>query len=96
MDLKSQLITHVEALVRWRHPSLGLIPPDNFIPIAEQTGQITDLTVWVFKAAIAQHKVWIEQGIDLNIAINISAQDLRDPQFFNFVSQHTQDNLINS
>jgi len=94
MDLKSQLITHVEALVRWRHPSLGLVPPDSFIPIAEQTGQITDLTVWVFKAAIAQHKAWIAQGIDLNIAINISAQDLRDPQFFNFISKHTQDNLI--
>jgi len=95
IDLQTKLITHVEALVRWRHPTLGLVPPDDFIPIAEQTGQITELTQWVFKAAVAQHKQWITLGIDLNIAINISAQDLRDPQFFNFISKHTRDNQLN-
>lgn len=90
MDLASKIITHVEALVRWRHPKLGLIPPDNFIPIAEQTGQITELTRWVFKAAIEQQFIWLQQGIDLNIAVNISAQDLRDPQFLNFVIQQAE------
>ena len=95
MDLTTKLITHVEALVRWRHPKLGLIPPDNFIPIAEQTGQITQLTQWVFEAALVQHNQWLKQGIDLNIAINISAQDLRDSNFFDFVCQRTEHFNIN-
>ena len=76
----------MEALVRWRHPAFGLVPPDNFIPIAEQTGQINALTRWVFKAAVDQYNLWLGQGIDLNIAVNISAQDLRNPEFFDYIS----------
>ena len=85
MDMKSGIITHTEALVRWQHPSLGMIPPDNFIPVAEQTGQINELTFWVMETAINQQKIWLEQGMDINIAINISAESLRDPTFYDFV-----------
>ncbi len=94
MDLSSNIITHVEALVRWRHPKLGLVPPDDFIPIAEQTGQITELTRWVFEAALVQYNHWLALDIDLNIAINISTQDLRDPNFFNFASKSTKQHNI--
>ncbi|MCJ8341094.1 MAG: EAL domain-containing protein [Pseudomonadales bacterium] len=86
LDLRSGIVTHMEALVRWRHPTFGLVPPDKFIPIAEQTGQINALTHWVFKAAVDQYRLWLQQGIDLNIAVNISAQDLRNPEFFDYIS----------
>jgi diguanylate cyclase (GGDEF)-like protein len=85
MTLKSGIITHMEALVRWRHPNLGLIPPDNFIPIAEQTGQINELTGWVLLTAIDQYNHWLALGMDINIAVNISAENFRDPAFFDFV-----------
>ena len=85
MDMKSGIITHMEALVRWQHPSLGMVPPDDFIPIAEQTGQINELTFWVLETAITQQTLWLEQGMDINIAVNISAESLRDPSFYDFV-----------
>ncbi|MEH6442469.1 MAG: EAL domain-containing protein [Oceanospirillaceae bacterium] len=85
LDFKSGVITHMEALVRWQHPSLGMIPPDDFIPVAEQTGQINDLTCWVLKTAIDQYNRWLAMGMDFNIAINISAENFRDPAFFDFV-----------
>ncbi|MGB1238923.1 MAG: EAL domain-containing protein, partial [Pseudomonadales bacterium] len=91
MDLTSRKITHAEALVRWRHPQLGMIPPDNFIPIAEQTGQINELTRWVINTAVAQHNTWLEIGLDINIAVNISAEDLGDPDFFNYVCNATRE-----
>ncbi len=69
----------VEALLRWIHPERGFIPPDSFIPMAEQTGLIHPLTQWVLKTAVAQIRQWHDKGIMLNVAINLSAQSLRDP-----------------
>lgn len=68
-----------EALLRWIHPERGFIPPDAFIPMAEQTGLIHPLTKWVLKTAVRQAKQWHERGMMLNVAINLSAQSLRDP-----------------
>lgn len=87
MCLKTKVITHVEALVRWQHPSLGMIPPDNFIHIAEQTGQIKALTRWVFTTALAQFNTWKTLGIHLNIAVNISAENLKECDFYQFICQ---------
>ena len=87
MCLKTRKVTHAEALVRWEHPTLGMIPPDNFIYIAEQTGQIKALTRWVFITALAQYNAWKTQGIDLNIAINISAENLKESDFHQFIYQ---------
>ncbi|MEJ6121644.1 EAL domain-containing protein [Vibrio sp. 2-Bac 85] len=87
MCLKTRKVTHAEALVRWEHPTLGMIPPDNFIYIAEQTGQIKALTRWVFITALAQYNAWKIQGIDLNIAINISAENLKESDFHQFIYQ---------
>jgi EAL domain-containing protein (putative c-di-GMP-specific phosphodiesterase class I)/ActR/RegA family two-component response regulator len=66
----------VEALVRWRHPSRGLIPPDQFIPLAEQNGLIHDLTEWVLNGATNQAALWRQQGTPLDISVNVSARDL--------------------
>jgi len=78
-------VTHAEALVRWHHPTLGMVPPDDFIHIAEQTGQIKALTRWVFLAALIQSKQWDKLGLDINIAINISAENLKEVDFFEFI-----------
>ncbi|MFK7886103.1 MAG: putative bifunctional diguanylate cyclase/phosphodiesterase [Gammaproteobacteria bacterium] len=78
IDVESQRVETVEALVRWRHPQLGFIPPDEFIGLLEKAGQISQLTDWVFKAAIEQVRDWNAAGYDLGVAVNISANDLRD------------------
>ncbi|WP_440874195.1 EAL domain-containing protein [Thalassotalea sp. PLHSN55] len=85
VDLKTGSPTHAEALVRWHHPKLGMLPPDEFIPIAEQTGQINALTQCVLLMALKQHQQWQQQGIDINIAVNISAENLKDAKFLGFV-----------
>ncbi|SDG20428.1 EAL domain, c-di-GMP-specific phosphodiesterase class I (or its enzymatically inactive variant) [Onishia taeanensis] len=78
-DLASRKITGVEVLARWKDPVLGIIPPDCFIPLAEQSGQIVDLTWYVIKRAFAQQERWRRNGSELNIAINIPAQLLKVP-----------------
>jgi diguanylate cyclase (GGDEF)-like protein len=83
--LKTNVITHVEALVRWQHPLLGMISPDDFIHIAEQTGQIKALTRWVFVTALAQFNTWRTLGLNLNIAINIAAKNLKEADFHQFI-----------
>jgi EAL domain-containing protein (putative c-di-GMP-specific phosphodiesterase class I) len=62
-----------------------MIPPDSFIHIAEQTGQIKALTRWVFSTALAQYNEWLTVGIQLNIAINISAENLKEADFYQFI-----------
>jgi len=73
-------ICGVEALVRWPHPTQGLIPPDRFIGLAEQTGLIVPLTRWVLEAALRQSRTWRDAGLDLEMAVNLSLRNLRDPQ----------------
>ena len=77
-DLKTGLVKSVEALVRWQHPTHGFIPPDQFIPLAEQTGLITPLTHWVVETAIQQCRHWLDAGLDLGVAVNLSMWNLRD------------------
>ena len=67
-----------EALVRWISPLYGFIPPDQFIPIAEQTGLIQPLTQWVLETAVRQCRSWLDAGLELSIAVNISAWNLRE------------------
>jgi EAL domain-containing protein (putative c-di-GMP-specific phosphodiesterase class I) len=69
-----------EALVRWDHPTLGLLNPGEFIALAESSGLITPLTHWVIDAALRQGYAWREQGLAHPLAINLSARDLRDPR----------------
>ena len=78
VSLKTGLASSVEALVRWQHPIHGFVPPDQFVTIAEQTGLINALTSWVIGAAVQQCSIWLRSGLSLNIAINLSAWNLRD------------------
>jgi diguanylate cyclase (GGDEF)-like protein len=78
IDLKSHKVTSVEALIRWEHPELGLIPPDKFIPVAERTGLIIDIGSWVLKEACRSFASWKEAGYTLeSVAVNFSTQQLQ-------------------
>jgi diguanylate cyclase (GGDEF)-like protein/PAS domain S-box-containing protein len=70
-------ITGVEALVRWQHPSLGLLPPGRFMPEVERTHLIAPVTRWVLETALRQQRLWRDQGVDLTMAVNVSARSLR-------------------
>lgn len=76
--LKSGLLFGVEALVRWPHAEHGLIPPDQFIPLAEKTNLIQSLTWWVLRTALRQCRAWQEAGLEINMAVNLSAALLQD------------------
>jgi len=78
----------VEALVRWQHPSDGLVFPDQFIGVAEESGLIGDLTNIVLLDAIAQARVWMDQGLDCRVAVNVSMENLVDLEFPNQVLAH--------
>ena len=78
VDACTREVVAFEALVRWSHPTRGLIPPSDFIPIAESTGLIGPLTQWVVDTALAQLAVWNRTHPDLSMAVNISARNLRD------------------
>jgi diguanylate cyclase (GGDEF)-like protein len=87
IDLKSRVVTSVEALIRWKHPARGIVFPDQFIPFAEQTGLIRDITLWMIAEASKVSAQWIEKGILIPIAVNISARDLIDSDFPNKVTE---------
>ena len=75
-DLTSDKVVAAEALVRWQHPKQGLLGPADFIPVAEQSGLITDLTRWVIIQAIKQITIWSKQGYSINLSINLSGKDM--------------------
>jgi EAL domain-containing protein (putative c-di-GMP-specific phosphodiesterase class I) len=78
--LRDGRITGVEALVRWRHPERGLVPPDVFIPVAEQMGLVSRLGHWVLRTACRQAQAWIDAGIPpTRMAVNMSALQFRAP-----------------
>jgi diguanylate cyclase (GGDEF)-like protein/PAS domain S-box-containing protein len=81
LRLESGTIPGVEALVRWQHPEHGLLPPVEFVPLAEQTGLIKPLTTFVLSAALQQVNAWEHAGHYLSIAVNISERSLLDPDF---------------
>ena len=83
VNLKSGSVSGLEVLTRWQHPELGLISPDEFIPVAERTGLIIPLTLWVLHQSLLQSRSWKDQGLDVSIAVNLSmwnleAQELSD------------------
>jgi len=76
-----------EALLRWKHPTLGFVPPSTFIPVAEETGDILEVSRWVFRRACEQLLDWEKKGIHLPIAVNVSASQLHDGEFLDFMSE---------
>lgn len=78
IDIKSNCISGVEALIRWRHKDHGLIQPDDFISLAEQTGLIKQLFFWVLKTAITQASEWHKNQLNISVAVNLSPSTLLD------------------
>ncbi len=85
--LASGVVTSVEALVRWIHPERGLVQPDAFIPLAQETSLIGPLTLYVIEEALRQVRGWREQDIELSIAVNLSTRNLLDRGFPNQVKE---------
>ncbi|MEJ0006097.1 MAG: bifunctional diguanylate cyclase/phosphodiesterase [Steroidobacteraceae bacterium] len=80
LNLATGAITQLEALLRWKHPVLGDLSPAEFVPIAEHTGSARLLTSWALARAISQMAEWQNAGLDINVAVNLSAPDIMDPQ----------------
>ena len=79
VTMATRSVKSLEALVRWNHPQLGAISPGEFVPLAESTGGARRLTSWVLKAAIGQMGTWREAGMEVSVAVNLSAPDILDP-----------------
>ncbi|MDP1529142.1 MAG: EAL domain-containing response regulator [Rhodoferax sp.] len=87
VDLGSGMVTGVETLVRWHHPVDGLVYPDQFIGMAEETGLIADLTRIVLSGALDQARIWQDAGLHLSVAVNVSMDNLISLEFPDFVAQ---------
>ncbi|WP_377930844.1 EAL domain-containing protein [Alkalimarinus sediminis] len=96
IDLGSNSVVGLEALIRWHHHRFGFVRPDEFIPIAEQTGIIKPLTRWVIKEALGVQQELLSEGHDIDISINISAKNLREEDFVSFVSETLASNPNNN
>src|SRR5262249_16704938 len=81
IDLRTERACGVEALVRWQHPGRGLLRPDEFVPLAEQTGLMRPLTREILDISLAQCRSWWDIGIDVTVAVNLSVSDLLDDTF---------------
>lgn len=88
ISVRSGRITGLEALLRWQHPEKGLMPPNDFIPMLEETGLIVPVGEWVLRSACLQAKVWQQSGMpDIRMAVNLSARQLQDPNMDKMVIQ---------
>jgi len=86
LDLATRRITAAKAVVRWQHPTRGMILPDSFIGLAEETGNIRLLTTWALRTAIAQVAAWQKQGLALKVSVNLSVRDLGDAELPDMLS----------
>ncbi|MCI2255554.1 EAL domain-containing protein [Domibacillus sp. PGB-M46] len=83
IDLSTKEVAGVEALLRWEHPALGFVSPAEFIPIAEESGQMLAIGKWVVQEAVSQARKWEEEGKPIKVAINVSNLQFEDPDFLN-------------
>lgn len=83
----NQQVVGVEALIRWQHPDKGLIPPSEFIPIAEETGLIFKLGEWILQTACWQTRQWLDLGFDLTVSVNLSAKQLNQKNLLDIVKE---------
>jgi len=87
IDLATGAVVSTEALVRWHHPSLGTLSPDSFIPLAEATGLIDQLTMHLVTAALTECVTWRRRGHAVTVAVNLSARNLANPQVIGHIAQ---------
>jgi len=85
-----------EALVRWVHPTLGFLPPDVFIALAEENGYINELTQSIFSMAIKDCEEWLERGFKVNLSINLSAANLHDESLLPFIGRILEESSIDA
>jgi diguanylate cyclase (GGDEF)-like protein/PAS domain S-box-containing protein len=86
LDIATGNITGMEALLRWQNPDIGLVPPDKFIPIAENSGMIVTIGEWVLRTACAQARRWQEEGLPpVPVAVNVSAVQFRQENFCDLI-----------
>lgn len=93
-DFKSGRIHSAEALIRWNDSELGRMFPDEFIPLAEQSGDITLITQWVLNEAIQQLQQWQREGIDMGVSINLSARDILKDDFIDALIERIERDAI--
>lgn len=94
IDIQTGKVIGAEALLRWNHPQRGFIKPDEFIPLAEQTGLIKPLSYWVISQALKQCALWHKRGLNLSVAVNISVQCLYDEKLLKSLRKEIQANRI--
>lgn len=90
IDLRTNAIVGVEALVRWTHAQRGVVPPDEFVPVAEHTGLIKQLSSWVLNRALDEHARLRAAGHDLSLAVNLSAFDLEEVQLAKKIAERLE------
>ncbi len=96
VDLSSGKVCGVESLVRWRHPEHGLMYPDEFVPLAEQTGLIAPLSLWALKAGLNTCSNFHDDDMQMDVAVNLSVRNLQDPRFPDKVAHLIEENGANA
>jgi diguanylate cyclase (GGDEF)-like protein len=96
LDLTTSRVLGVEALARWTEPPHGAVAPDVFIPLAEHTGLIRQLTSHVIAAALRQTRTWMDEGIGLPVAVNVSMRDLIDPSLPDEIARSLEDHGLDA
>lgn len=95
VDIRRWEIIGVEALIRWHHPDLGMVPPAQFIPLAEETGLIASIGEWALRTACTQHKAWLAAGLPpIRMAVNLSSLQFDQPDFCGTITQILRDTAI--
>ena len=95
INVTDRRVMGVEALVRWENPEHGLLQPDSFIPIVELGDSIIKLTYWVINQALLDYKTWEDQGVDIEISINISTLNIQDDEFVNSINKLLLEHRVN-
>ncbi len=95
LKLETETTVGVEALLRWEHQTYGAIPPDQVISLAEQTGLIDDVTKWVFKETVRQIEIWQKQNRSIDVSINLSMYNLKNPDLNHYIETLFRDSRVN-
>ena len=95
VNIYDHKIYSVESLIRWHHPELGLVSPTTFIPLAEETGLITDIGYWIMRTACRQCKLWHDENIKLTVAVNLSVDQFRQADLYERVTEILDETGVN-